>query len=70
MTDGLLMPSHLIILALIALLLFGPKRLPEFGRSLGLGIRGFRDGLSGTASTGDASEPEAPLTGCRPDRLR
>lgn len=56
MTDGLLMPSHLIILALIALLLFGPKRLPEIGRSLGLGMRSFREGLSGAASSDDTAQ--------------
>ncbi len=42
------MPSHLIILALVALIFFGPKRLPEIGRSLGTAMRGFREGLSGT----------------------
>jgi sec-independent protein translocase protein TatA len=56
MTDGLLMPSHLIILALVALVLFGPKRLPEIGRSLGTAMRGFREGLSG-AEPPPESEP-------------
>jgi sec-independent protein translocase protein TatA len=54
----LLAPTHLIVLALVALLLFGPKRLPEIGRSLGTGIRGLRDGLS-SSSTSDASQGES-----------
>lgn len=41
-------PGEVILLLLLALLLFGPKRLPEIGRSLGRGIREFKDGMSGT----------------------
>jgi sec-independent protein translocase protein TatA len=47
MTGGLLAPSHIIMLGLIALLVFGPKRLPEIGRSLGHGLRGFKDSVAG-----------------------
>jgi sec-independent protein translocase protein TatA len=43
----LLTPTHLIFLALLALLLFGPKRLPEIGRSLGNGIREFKGSIDG-----------------------
>ena len=39
-------PTHLIVLLLIALLLFGAKRLPEIGRSLGTGMREFKDSLT------------------------
>jgi sec-independent protein translocase protein TatA len=42
-----LAPTHLIFILLIALLVLGPKRLPEVGRSLGKGIRDFRGALSG-----------------------
>lgn len=38
---------HLVVVLVIAALLFGPKRLPELGRSLGQGIHGFRQSLSG-----------------------
>jgi sec-independent protein translocase protein TatA len=38
---------HLLIVALIVMLLFGPKRLPELGRSLGAGVRGFKHSLEG-----------------------
>jgi sec-independent protein translocase protein TatA len=39
-------PTHLAILLLIALLLFGAKRLPEIGRSLGSGMREFKDSVN------------------------
>ena len=54
MTTGLLAPSHLILLALVALLVFGPKRLPEIGRSLGHGLRGFKESVSGDKPEADA----------------
>ncbi len=44
---GLDNPLHIAFLLLIVLLVFGAKRLPELGRSLGSGMRGFRDALSG-----------------------
>ena len=44
---GITQPTHLIIILLLALLLFGAKRLPEIGRSLGLGMREFKDSVSG-----------------------
>ncbi len=44
---GLENPIHLAIIAMIALLVFGAKRLPDMGRSLGHGMRGFKDALTG-----------------------
>lgn len=38
--------SHMIILAVILLVFFGPSRLPQFGQSLGKAIRGFKSGLN------------------------
>jgi sec-independent protein translocase protein TatA len=52
----ILQPSHLLFVLVIALLVLGPKRLPEVGRSLGRGIRDFRGALSGD----DQDEPEIP----------
>ena len=46
-------PLELAIVLIIALVVFGPKRLPELGRSLGRGIREFRGSVSG-----DRDEPE------------
>jgi sec-independent protein translocase protein TatA len=43
-------PTHIILLLLIALLLFGAKRLPEIGRSLGSGMREFKDSVTGHES--------------------
>ena len=50
-------PTHIILLLLIALLLFGAKRLPEIGRSLGTGMREFKDSVSGNDKT---EQPELP----------
>jgi len=47
MLSGLESPMHLLVLAVIAAIVLGPKRLPELGRSLGQGIRGFKDSLDG-----------------------
>jgi sec-independent protein translocase protein TatA len=47
----LLTPTHLIFLGLLALLLFGPKRLPEIGRSLGNGIREFKGSIDDIGMT-------------------
>lgn len=43
----LLQPWHLIVLAVLAFLLFGAKRLPEMGKGLGEGLKGFKEGLKG-----------------------
>ena len=43
----LLQPTHLIVLAIVAFLLFGAKRLPELGKGLGEGLRGFKEGIKG-----------------------
>ena len=40
-------PVHIAILLVVVLLLFGAKRLPEVGRSLGSGLRGFKDSITG-----------------------
>jgi sec-independent protein translocase protein TatA len=47
MIEGLFRPMHLLVILVIALLVFGPKRLPELGKSLGSGIRSFKRALGG-----------------------
>lgn len=47
MIGDVLQPTHLIFILVVALLVLGPKRLPEVGRSLGKGIRDFKGALSG-----------------------
>lgn len=51
-------PLELAIVLIIALVVFGPKRLPELGRSLGRGIREFRGSVSGD-SHDESESPEA-----------
>jgi sec-independent protein translocase protein TatA len=53
---------EVIVVLVIALLFLGPKRLPEAGKSLGRGIREFKDGISGT----DHEEPKAPAAAINP----
>lgn len=67
---GLDNPLHIAILLLILLLIFGAKRLPELGRSLGAGMRGFKESISGEAKpeltpetpAAPADSPPAPAT--------
>jgi sec-independent protein translocase protein TatA len=47
---GLDNPVHILLLLIVLLLVFGAKRLPEMGRSLGEGMRGFKDALGGHAT--------------------
>ena len=44
-------PTHLIVIAVVVLVLFGGKKLPELGKGLGEGLRGFKEGMKGI--TGD-----------------
>ena len=46
MFSGAISPWHISIFALVVLLVFGPKRLPEMGRSLGKGLREFKDSVT------------------------
>ena len=53
-------PWHIVLLLLIALLLFGGKRLPEIGKSLGHGMREFKDAVTGNSSDDDDAQLELP----------
>jgi sec-independent protein translocase protein TatA len=65
---GLDNPVHIAFLLVLLLLVFGAKRLPEMGRSLGAGLRGFKESISGetpvthTEPARIASAPEMPST--------
>jgi sec-independent protein translocase protein TatA len=54
---------ELLVLLLVILLVFGPKRLPEMGRSLGRGMREFKDSITGDK---DHERPQAELTASAP----
>ena len=56
---GSLGPQEIILILIAALLLFGAKRLPELGRSLGQGMREFRRSLSGASEDTDKEESGA-----------
>jgi sec-independent protein translocase protein TatA len=45
MLEGLFQPMHLLVIFGIALLVFGPKKLPELGKGIGEGIRGFKSAM-------------------------
>ena len=47
MGEGLFQPMHLIVILFIALLVLGPKKLPELGKGLGDGIKSFKEALGG-----------------------
>jgi len=64
MGEGLFQPMHLLVIFAIALLVFGPKRLPELGKGLGEAIRGFKDAFKGSEASPPAKPPE---TKAQPD---
>jgi sec-independent protein translocase protein TatA len=55
MIEGLFQPMHLLVILAVAVFLFGPKKLPELGKSMAEGIRGFKEGIKDVTPT-DSSE--------------
>jgi len=55
---GWIGPWEIIILLIVALLVFGPKKLPEMGRSIGKGMREFKSSISGPGEDDDEESPE------------
>jgi len=77
--DNILQPTHLLLILVVALLVLGPKRLPEAGRALGRGIADFRSAMSGDhheqqqpdqfvsqASSAGSVEPAEPKESAQP----
>jgi sec-independent protein translocase protein TatA len=62
MFTGLESPTHLLLLLIIILLLFGAKRLPEMGRSIGQGIREFKEGMN-AKETPQEEQPSKAVEG-------
>lgn len=64
--EGLFQPMHLLVIFLIALLIFGPKKLPELGKGIGEGFRALKDSMkerpeAPAATTAPASAPSAEV---------
>lgn len=60
---GLDNPIHIAFLLILLLLVFGAKRLPEMGKSLGAGMRGFKDSLSGEGVQASLTTEHDPAVG-------
>lgn len=61
MFEGLFQPMHLLVIFALALLVFGPKKLPELGKGIGDGIRGFKSAMreeEKPAGSGHVSESQ------------
>ncbi len=58
MVGGILSPVHVVFLLVVVLMVFGAKRLPEMGKSLGSGLRGFKESLEGRP---DADSHQLPV---------
>ena len=56
MLGDLFQPMHLLVIGIIIFLLFGAKRLPELGKGLGEGLKGFKEGIKGV------TDPAPPTT--------
>lgn len=67
MFEGSFQPMHLLVIVSIAVLIFGPRKLPELGKGLGEGIRGFKSAINSEPSTTSANRsmeqgcPQKPL---------
>jgi sec-independent protein translocase protein TatA len=57
MFEGLMQPMHLLVIFVIAMLIFGPKKLADLGKGLGQGIREFKDAVK----DGDHQSTSAPV---------
>jgi sec-independent protein translocase protein TatA len=58
----LLQPTHLLVIAIVLLVLFGAKRLPELGKGLGEGLKGFKEGLKGVSDTPTTTTQQSAQT--------
>jgi len=63
-------PTELIIVLVIVLVIFGPKRLPGLGRSLGSGMKEFRDSISGKGGSRDLDDDDDDDAGSDADTRR
>jgi sec-independent protein translocase protein TatA len=59
--NGLLQPTHLLVIVIVALLILGPKRIPEAGRALGHGIKEFKNSIAGAQDVLQPPVKPAPV---------
>jgi sec-independent protein translocase protein TatA len=63
--EGLFQPMHLLIIFFIALLVFGPKKLPELGKGIGEGFRALKDGMKDASA--EAAKTAEPISNRKAD---
>jgi sec-independent protein translocase protein TatA len=63
MFEGLFQPMHLVVILFIALMVFGPRKLPELGKGLGDGIRSFKDSMRQKDEEAKEEEAKEPVHG-------
>ena len=68
MVGDILQPTHLLFILVVALLVLGPKRLPEVGRTLGSGLRDFRQAISGETTPERYERPEPETVYAPPEQ--
>ena len=61
MFEGLFQPMHLLVIFAIALLVFGPRKLPELGKGLGEGIRALKEGMHDDDGKSAKTEADRPV---------
>ncbi len=65
MVGDILQPTHLLLVLLVALVVLGPKRLPEVARKLGDGMRDFKAAISFDSDKGDGGRPREEIANPR-----
>jgi sec-independent protein translocase protein TatA len=61
--EGLFQPMHLLVIFAIALLIFGPKKLPELGKGIGEGFRALKEGMKDKPADTSTTNGSAPTAG-------
>ena len=61
MFEGIFQPMHLVVILFIALMVFGPRKLPELGKGLGDGIRSFKDSMRQKDEEEKTEETKEPV---------
>ncbi len=67
MLDNLFQPMHLLVILVIALIIFGPKRLPELGKGLGDGIRALKEGMKDNSNAAKTEATPEVKAEAKPD---